>query len=160
MMWHMTAPAEEVFKMTICQVFSLTGRKGLFLAGEIESGVLYVGDRLNLLDGETIVREVTCDGVEFVLYSSQPVSEQMAVYVKELRPGDAREGQALARIGPPGPRSVRALRRERRLERRRAAKLAGRAEADADSGPGQPRMKPDQVATRDPRGQAYPVTAD
>lgn len=38
--------------MTIRQAFSLTGPKGLFLAGQIESGVPYVGDRLILLDGE------------------------------------------------------------------------------------------------------------
>jgi hypothetical protein len=44
MMWHVTAPTEEIFRMTIRQAFSLTGPKGLFLAGQIESGVPYVGD--------------------------------------------------------------------------------------------------------------------
>ena len=39
---------------------------GLYLAGKISSGTVKTGDRLNLLDGETVVREVACGGIELV----------------------------------------------------------------------------------------------
>ena len=65
MMWRVTARSGQDFRMTIEQVIQLSRRPGLFLAGKI-SGTIRIGDRLNLLDGETVVRQVTCDGVEFV----------------------------------------------------------------------------------------------
>jgi elongation factor Tu len=98
MMWHMTAQTGQAFKMTIREVITIT-RRGLFLAGKIESGTVHIGDRLNLLDGETVVREVTCDGVEFVdVDINRPELVLIAIHVRSLRRGDANEGQILASI--------------------------------------------------------------
>jgi hypothetical protein len=38
----------EAFRMTIEAVVTLTGRPGVYLGGEIEAGVVQVGDRLDL----------------------------------------------------------------------------------------------------------------
>jgi hypothetical protein len=85
--------------MTIKDVIQLSLRPGLYLAGKISSGTVRLGDRLNRLDGETVVREVTCDGVEFVdVDIHRPELVLVAVYVRSLRPRDANEGQTLASI--------------------------------------------------------------
>jgi len=85
--------------MTIKDVIHLSLRPGLYLAGRISSGTVRISDRLNLLDGETVVREVTCDGVEFVdVDIRRPELVLAAVYVRSLRPGDASEGQTLTSI--------------------------------------------------------------
>lgn len=85
--------------MTIEQVIQISRRPGLYLAGKISSGAVRVGDGLNLLDGETVVRQVTCDGVEFVdVDIHRPELVLVAVHVRSLRAGDAREGQVLASI--------------------------------------------------------------
>jgi hypothetical protein len=98
MMWHMTVPTGQVFRMTIRDVFTITRRPGLYLAGKIESGVIHIGDRLNLIDGGAVIREVTCDAIEFADGRGLPGGFLVAVQVKSLRPGDASEGQVLAGI--------------------------------------------------------------
>ena len=64
------------------------------------SAVLIASDRgLILLDGETVVREVTCDRVEFLdVDRRRPELALVAVHVRSLLPGDASEGQTLASI--------------------------------------------------------------
>jgi translation elongation factor EF-Tu-like GTPase len=99
MMWRVTATSGQAFRMTIGKVIHLQQRPGLYLAGKIESGIVCVGDRLNLVDGETVVREVTCDAVEFVdVDMHRPELALIAVLDKSLVPGDAREGQTLASV--------------------------------------------------------------
>lgn len=71
--------------MTIGHVIHLSRRPGLYLAGKISSGAIRIGDRLNLLDGETVVRQVTCDGVEFVDLD-RPELVAVTVHVRSLRP--------------------------------------------------------------------------
>jgi hypothetical protein len=101
MMWRVTATSGQAFRMTIGKVIHLQQRPGLYLAGKIESGIVCVGDRLNLVDGETVVREVTCDAVEFVdVDMHRPELALIAVLDKSLVPGDAREGQTLASVPP------------------------------------------------------------
>jgi hypothetical protein len=71
--------------MTIKDVVQLSLRPGLHLAGKISSGTVRIGDRLNLLDGETVVREVTCDGVEFVdVDIHRPELVLVAVYLRAM----------------------------------------------------------------------------
>lgn len=45
--------------MVIETIITITNRPGVHLAGEIESGVVQVGDHLDLLDGG----QLTCDGI-------------------------------------------------------------------------------------------------
>ena len=59
MMWRVTSRSGQDFTMTIEQVIQLSRRPGFYLAGKISSGVVRIGDHLNLLDGETVVRQVT-----------------------------------------------------------------------------------------------------
>jgi hypothetical protein len=95
----MTAISGRGFWMTIERVIQIRKRPGLYLAGKISSGTVRTGDRLNLLDGETVVREVTCDGVELVdVDIHHPGLALVAVHVTSLLPGDASEGQTLASI--------------------------------------------------------------
>jgi translation elongation factor EF-Tu-like GTPase len=99
MMWRVTSRSGQDFRMTIQQVIHLSGRPGLYLAGKISSGAVRIGDHLNLLDGETVVRQVTCDGVEFVdVNIHRPELVLVAVHVRSLQSGDASEGQILASI--------------------------------------------------------------
>jgi hypothetical protein len=94
-----TAGSGQGFRMTIESVIYLSRRPGLYLAGKISSGSIMIGDHLNLLDGETVVRQVTCDGIEFVdVDIHRPELALIAVLVRSLRPGDASEGQTLASI--------------------------------------------------------------
>jgi len=98
-MWHVATASRQGFKMTIERVIQLRQRPGLYLAGKVSSGAVRTGDRLNLLDGGTVIREVTCDGVEFVdVDIHRPELALLAVHVRSLLPGDAREGQTLASV--------------------------------------------------------------
>ena len=64
------------------------------MAGKISSGTVKTGDRLNLLDGETVVREVACGGIEFVDADIHLLELALvAVHVRALLPGDASKGQ-------------------------------------------------------------------
>jgi hypothetical protein len=83
--------------MTIELVIQLHRRPGLYLAGKTSSGTVRIGDHLNLLDGETVVRQVTCDGIEYV-DGSRPEVTLVAIHVQSLLPGDASEGLTLASI--------------------------------------------------------------
>jgi len=49
--------------MTIEAVVTVTGRPGVHLGGETGSGVIRVGDLLDLLDGGKLVTVVRCDGL-------------------------------------------------------------------------------------------------
>jgi hypothetical protein len=99
MMWRVTSRYGQDFRMTIEQVIQLSRRPGLYLAGKISSGAVGIGDHLNLLDGEAVVRQVTCDGVEFAdVDMHRPELVLVAVHVRSLRSGDASEGQILASI--------------------------------------------------------------
>jgi translation elongation factor EF-Tu-like GTPase len=51
---------EQLFRMTVREIVTLTRRPGVHLGGKIESGVVRVGDQLDLLDGDTVVRALTC----------------------------------------------------------------------------------------------------
>ena len=85
--------------MMIERVFQLRQWPGLYLAGKISSGTVRTGDRLILLDGETVVREVTCDRVEFLdVDRRRPELALVAVHVRSLLTGDASEGQTLASV--------------------------------------------------------------
>ena len=85
--------------MTIESIIQIRQKPGLFLARKNFSGAVRTGDRLNLLDGGTVVREVGCDGVEIVdVNINRPELVMIAVYVESLRPGDVSEGQTLASI--------------------------------------------------------------
>jgi translation elongation factor EF-Tu-like GTPase len=98
MMWRVTATSGQGFRMTIGKIIHLQQRPGLYLAGKIESGIVRIGDRLNLVDG-AVVREVTCDAVEFVdVDVHRPELVLIAVLGKSLVPGDASEGQTLASV--------------------------------------------------------------
>jgi translation elongation factor EF-Tu-like GTPase len=84
---------EQMFRMVIEVVVTLTGRPGVHLGGEIESGVVQVGDHLNLLDGGKLAGEVTCDGIGSLDGSQRCL---VTVYCAALSAGEVREGQVLA----------------------------------------------------------------
>jgi translation elongation factor EF-Tu-like GTPase len=79
--------------MVIEVVVALTGRPGVHLGGEIESGVVQVGDHLDLLDGATLTAKVTCDGIGSLDGSQRCLA---TVYCAALSAGEVREGQVLA----------------------------------------------------------------
>jgi len=85
--------------MAIEKVIHLSERPGLYLAGKISSGTVRTGDRLNLLDGERVIREVLCDGVEIVdVDIHRPELALVAVHVRSLRRGHASEGWTSASV--------------------------------------------------------------
>jgi hypothetical protein len=86
----------QAFRMTIEAIVAITGRPGVHLGGEIESGVVRVGDRLDLLDGGELVRVVTCDG--FGSFNRIGGTDRClpSVHCGALSLGEVREGQVLA----------------------------------------------------------------
>lgn len=48
----------QSFRMAIEMIFTVTGRPGVHRGGEIVSGVVLVGDQLNLRDGGKLTSEV------------------------------------------------------------------------------------------------------
>jgi hypothetical protein len=79
--------------MVIEVIVTLTGRPGVHLGGEIQSGVVQIGDHLVLLDGATLTGEVTCDGIGSLDGSQRCL---VTVYCATLSAEEVREGQVLA----------------------------------------------------------------
>jgi translation elongation factor EF-Tu-like GTPase len=96
--------------MTVREVVAVPRRPGVYLAGKIESGVVRIGDRLELLDGDTVFYTLTCEGIEFIDYVSEPERSLVAVHCVSLQPGEVRKGQVLAGTEhrPPQPQSMSA----------------------------------------------------
>jgi hypothetical protein len=63
------------------------------LGGEIESGVVQVGDHLDLVDGGKLIGTVTCDGIGSLDGAERCL---VTVYCPGLSPHDIRESQVLA----------------------------------------------------------------
>jgi hypothetical protein len=82
--------------MTIEAVVTFTGRPGVHLGGEIESGVIRVGDLLDLLDGGKLVKVVRCDGLGSFNRIGGTDRCLPSVHCASLSPGEVREGQVLA----------------------------------------------------------------
>jgi hypothetical protein len=86
----------QAFRMTIETVVTLTGRPGVHLGGEIESGAIRVGDLLDLLDGGKLVTVVRCDGLGSFNGIGGTGRYLPSVHCASLGPGEVREGQVLA----------------------------------------------------------------
>jgi len=82
--------------MVIETVITITRRPGVHLAGEIESGVLQIGDHLDFLDGGKLIGEVTCDGIGSLDRAGSTERCLVTVYCAALSRDDVREGQVLA----------------------------------------------------------------
>ena len=86
----------QAFRMTIEAVVTLTGRPGVHLGGDIESGVVQVGDRLDLLDHGKLINVVTCDGLGSLNRIGGTDRYLPSVHCVSLSRGEVREGQVLA----------------------------------------------------------------
>lgn len=86
----------QAFRMTIEAVVTLTGRSGVHLGGDIESGVVQVGDRLDLLDDGKLIKVVTCDGLGSFNRIGGTDLCLPSVHCVSLSRGEVREGQVLA----------------------------------------------------------------
>ncbi len=82
--------------MTIETIVTLTGRPGVHLCGEIESGVVRIGDLLDLLDGGKLVTVVRCDGLGSLNRIGGTDRCLPSVHCASLSPDEVREGQVLA----------------------------------------------------------------
>jgi translation elongation factor EF-Tu-like GTPase len=104
----------QAFRMMIEAVITITGRPGVHLGGEIESGVVQAGDHLDLLDDGELIGEVTCDAIGSLDHVDCPERCLVTVYCATLSPDQVREGQVLAatHLRRPGdaalPRSISA----------------------------------------------------
>jgi translation elongation factor EF-Tu-like GTPase len=86
----------QAFRMTIEAVVTLTGRPGVYLGGAIESGVVQVGDRLDLMDDGQLIKVVTCDGLGSVDRIGGTSRCLPGVHCISVSRGEIREGQVLA----------------------------------------------------------------
>lgn len=82
--------------MTIETVVTLTGRPGVHLGGETGSGVVRVGDLLDLLDGGKLVTVVRCDGLGSFNGTGGTGRCLPSVHCASLGPDEVHEGQVLA----------------------------------------------------------------
>jgi hypothetical protein len=69
---------------------------GVRLGGDIESGVVQVGDRMDLLDDGKLIKVVTCDGLGSFNRIGGTDRCLPGVHSASLSPGEVREGQVLA----------------------------------------------------------------
>jgi translation elongation factor EF-Tu-like GTPase len=100
-----TSAGEQAFRMVIEVIVTVPGRRGVHLGGEIESGVVQVGDHLDLLDHGKVIREVTCDGFGSLDRIAGTERCLVTVYCAALSPDEAREGQVLGARSCGGPRT-------------------------------------------------------
>lgn len=81
--------------MVIEVVVTLTRWPGVHLGGEIESGVVQVGDHLDLVDSGKLIRKVTCDGIGSLDRVGGTQRCLVTVYCAAVSPEEVREGQVL-----------------------------------------------------------------
>jgi hypothetical protein len=106
--------------MMIEMVVTVPGRHGTYLGGEIESGVVQIGDHLVLMEDGKRVGEITCDGFGSIDRIAGTERCLVAVYSaasssKEVRPGQVLVGTQLRRPGdaaPPASMSAPLYRRQ------------------------------------------------
>lgn len=82
--------------MMIEAVITITGRPGVHLGGEIESGVVQIGDHLDLLDDGELTGEVTCHAIGSLDHIACSERCLVTVYCAALSSDQVREGQVLA----------------------------------------------------------------
>lgn len=93
----MSTEGQEPFSFLVEMVVQITGRPGVFMAGMIESGVVCVGDGLQLIEDDRVIAEFECDGVEFADRIGPDKHSLPAIYSRDVDPSIVREGQRLTR---------------------------------------------------------------
>jgi elongation factor Tu len=96
-------PKDKPFLMPIEDVFSISGR-GTVVTGRIESGVVNVGDEIEIV-GIKDTRKTVCTGVEMFrkLLDSGEAGDNVGVLLRGVERVDVERGQVLAKPGTTKP---------------------------------------------------------
>ena len=87
------------FLMSIQDIFKLTGR-GTVVVGRVESGVLHVGDELEVV-GNCPTQKTVCTKIEMfrTFLSEANVGDEVGVQLRDVKKEDIKGGQFLATPG-------------------------------------------------------------
>jgi elongation factor Tu len=94
-----TRDLDKDFLMPIEDVFSITGR-GTVVTGKVESGVVHVGDEIEIVGIKDTVK-TTCTGVEMFrkLLDEGQAGDNIGVLLRGTKKDDVERGQVLAKPG-------------------------------------------------------------
>ena len=89
----------QPFKMTIQDVFIVKGR-GVVVTGQIESGIIKVGDNVELVDLNES-KNVVVTGIEKFrkVLSEAKAGENVGILLKDIDNAEVKRGQVLAKPG-------------------------------------------------------------
>ena len=91
---------EKPFLMPVEDVFSITGR-GTVVTGRIETGVIHVGDPVEIIGLDEEIRTSTCTGVEMFrkLLDQGEAGDNVGLLMRGLDKKDVKRGMVIAKPG-------------------------------------------------------------
>ena len=94
--------AEEPFRMTVEDVFSIQGR-GTVVTGRVEAGTVQVNDPVTFQMANGRTRRTKVAGLETFqkMLQAAHAGDNVGVLLKGVRPGEIGRGMALVRPGSP-----------------------------------------------------------
>ncbi|WP_063555932.1 elongation factor Tu, partial [Clostridium ljungdahlii] len=97
-------PTDKDFLMPIEDVFTITGR-GTVATGRVESGVLKIGDELEIVGLKEEKKKTTCTGVEMFrkLLDQAMAGDNIGVLLRGIQREEVERGQVLAKPGTVHP---------------------------------------------------------
>ena len=97
-------PTDKDFLMPIEDVFTITGR-GTVATGRVESGVLKIGDELEIVGLKEEKKKTTCTGVEMFrkLLDQAMAGDNIGVLLRGIQRDEVERGQVLAKPGTVHP---------------------------------------------------------
>ena len=95
---------DKPFLMPVEDVFTITGR-GTVATGRVETGVLHVGDEIEIVGLKEEKRKVVCTGVEMFrkLLDEAQAGDNIGALLRGVQRTDIERGQVLAKVGSVHP---------------------------------------------------------
>ena len=95
---------DKPFLMPVEDVFTITGR-GTVATGRVETGVLHVGDEIEIVGLQEEKRKVVCTGVEMFrkLLDEAQAGDNIGALLRGVQRTDIQRGQVLSKVGSVHP---------------------------------------------------------
>ncbi len=95
---------DKPFLMPVEDVFTITGR-GTVATGRVETGILKVGDEIEIVGLQEDKRKVVCTGVEMFrkLLDEAQAGDNIGALLRGVQRADIQRGQVLAKVGTVHP---------------------------------------------------------
>ena len=95
---------DKAFLMPVEDVFTITGR-GTVATGRVETGVLHVGDEVEIVGMQEEIRKTTVTGIEMFrkLLDEAQAGDNIGALLRGIQRTDIERGQVLAKVGSVTP---------------------------------------------------------